>query len=212
MVIETVLFDLDGTVIDTGPLIANSFRYTKRSVLGVEIPDEELLRYVGSWGLRAQMERLAPERVDELVDVYRAHIEPLHAELEYCPIMSEAFGSDLSRPSGSRWFSSPSMLFRAWRVFSTDRDCGGDRAPQAEPRAPAARTGEARSSAGGRSLRRRLALRHRGGERGRPALDRGHLGRDPIRRASAGRRAGRDRGDPGRARGRAGSFSGLARG
>ena len=87
--LRTVLFDLDGTVIDTGPLIATSFRHATRSVLGVEIPDEELLRYVGGWGLRAQMERFDPERATELVEAYRAHVVPLHAELEYCSGMYE---------------------------------------------------------------------------------------------------------------------------
>ena len=37
---------------------------------------------VGGPGLEAQMEAFAPDRVDELVRVYRAHNEPLHDELE----------------------------------------------------------------------------------------------------------------------------------
>ena len=37
---------------------------------------------VGGPGLEAQMEAFAPDRVDELVRVYRAHNEPLHDRLE----------------------------------------------------------------------------------------------------------------------------------
>jgi pyrophosphatase PpaX len=39
---------------------------------------------VGGPGLEAQMHALAPDRVDELVTVYRAHNEPLHEELACC--------------------------------------------------------------------------------------------------------------------------------
>lgn len=69
----TVLFDLDGTLIDSGPLILSSFRHATRTVLGREIPDEELLAGVGGHGLEAQMSAFDGERVDELVNVYRAH-------------------------------------------------------------------------------------------------------------------------------------------
>ena len=87
MFLQTVLFDLDGTVIDTGPLIAESFRHATRTVLGREIPDEELLTHVGGWSLREQMAALAPEREEELVESYRAYNEPRHGELGFCPGM-----------------------------------------------------------------------------------------------------------------------------
>ena len=45
-------------------------------------PDDELMAAVGGPGLEAQMRAFAPDRVDELVRVYRAHNEPLHDELE----------------------------------------------------------------------------------------------------------------------------------
>jgi pyrophosphatase PpaX len=77
-----VLFDLDGTLIDSGPIILASMKHASLSVLGRE-PDEELVRSaIGGPGLVAQMRDLDPERVDELVDAYRRHNEPLHAELE----------------------------------------------------------------------------------------------------------------------------------
>ena len=77
-----VLFDLDGTLIDSGPIIMASMRHASVTVLGQE-PDEERVRAaIGGPGLIAQMRDLDPDRVDELVEVYRAHNEPLHATLE----------------------------------------------------------------------------------------------------------------------------------
>ena len=77
-----VLFDLDGTLIDSGPIILASMRHASLTVLGKE-PDEALVRAaIGGPGLVAQMRDLDPGRVDELVDAYRAHNEPLHDELE----------------------------------------------------------------------------------------------------------------------------------
>jgi pyrophosphatase PpaX len=84
-----VLFDLDGTVIDSGAIILASMRHAAREVLGTEIPDEELMAAVGGPGLEAQMAAIAPDRVDELVSVYRAHNEPLHDELVCCAGMDD---------------------------------------------------------------------------------------------------------------------------
>jgi len=81
---ETVLFDLDGTVVDSGAIILASMRHATREVLGREYSDDELLQAVGGPGLEAQMHALAPELVERLVTVYRAHNEPLHEELEAC--------------------------------------------------------------------------------------------------------------------------------
>jgi pyrophosphatase PpaX len=84
-----VLFDLDGTVIDSGAIILASMRHAAREVLGVEVPDEQLMAAVGGPGLEAQMRALSPDRADELVTVYRAHNEPLHDELVCCAGMDE---------------------------------------------------------------------------------------------------------------------------
>jgi pyrophosphatase PpaX len=77
-----VLFDLDGTVIDSGPMIVSSMQHAARTVLGREISEDVLSAAVGGPGLVAQMQALDPGRVDELVEAYRAHNEPLHDELE----------------------------------------------------------------------------------------------------------------------------------
>ena len=47
---ETVLFDLDGTVVDSGAIILASMRHATREVLGRDYSDEELLQTVGGPG------------------------------------------------------------------------------------------------------------------------------------------------------------------
>jgi pyrophosphatase PpaX len=79
-----VLFDLDGTVVDSGGIILRSMRHATWTVLAREYSDAELMASVGGPGLEAQMHALAPEHVDELVRVYREHNEPLHETLESC--------------------------------------------------------------------------------------------------------------------------------
>ena len=85
----TILFDLDGTVVDSGAIILASMRHATREVLGRDYSDAELLQTVGGPGLEAQMHALAPDQVGRLVDVYRAHNEPLHEELEACAGMED---------------------------------------------------------------------------------------------------------------------------
>ena len=85
----TVLFDLDGTVVDSGAIILASMRHATREVLGRDYSDEELMQTVGGPGLEAQMHAIAPEHVDRLVDVYRAHNIPLHDDLEACAGMED---------------------------------------------------------------------------------------------------------------------------
>jgi len=68
--VSAVLFDLDGTLIDTVELIRVSFRHATEVVLGAALPDELTMANVGQ-PLRTQFEDLAPGRADELVRVYR---------------------------------------------------------------------------------------------------------------------------------------------
>ena len=79
-----VLFDLDGTLIDSGAMIVASMRHAVTTVLGREVPEEELKAAVGGPGLIAQMRALDESRVDELVTAYRGHNEPLHDSLQAC--------------------------------------------------------------------------------------------------------------------------------
>ena len=80
-----VLFDLDGTLIDSGAMILASFRHATRTVLAREIPDAELAALVGGMNIQEQMRTLDAHRADELVRVYREHNEPLHADLQAFP-------------------------------------------------------------------------------------------------------------------------------
>jgi len=89
---DPVLFDLDGTVVDSGAIILASLRHATKTVLGETIPDERLLATVGGSGLASQMRDFAPDRVDELVRVYTEHNGPLHAELAACDGMLELLG------------------------------------------------------------------------------------------------------------------------
>lgn len=81
MRLPVVLFDFDGTVVDSGPIILASMRHATETVLRRSYTEQELMGSVGGPGLEAQMAALDPERVDELVAVYRAHNEPLHDTL-----------------------------------------------------------------------------------------------------------------------------------
>jgi pyrophosphatase PpaX len=82
---STVLFDLDGTLIDSGAMILASFRHATRTVLAREIPDEELVAACGGATIYEQMGTFDADRVEELVRAYRAHNEPLHADLRAFP-------------------------------------------------------------------------------------------------------------------------------
>ena len=77
-----VLFDLDGTLIDSGAIILASMRHAVTTVLGREIPDEELGLSIGGLGIVAQMNAIDPERADALLEAYRVHNDGLHETLE----------------------------------------------------------------------------------------------------------------------------------
>ncbi|MCX6363464.1 MAG: HAD-IA family hydrolase [Actinobacteria bacterium] len=77
---DPVVFDLDGTVVDTVELIVESFRYTTSTVLGEVLSDDVILAGVGR-PLRTQMEDLSAEHAQELYDVYREYNHRRHDEL-----------------------------------------------------------------------------------------------------------------------------------
>jgi pyrophosphatase PpaX len=78
----TVLFDLDGTLVDSGAIILASFKHAAKTVLARDVEDEQIAALVGGSNLYDQMAVLDPSRVDELVRVYRDHNRPLHDELQ----------------------------------------------------------------------------------------------------------------------------------
>lgn len=80
--IQAVLFDLDGTLLDTYDLILETFRYTVRKVLGRSIPDELLMAKVGQ-PLNTQMWDFARDAAEheELCRVYRERNAVVHDDL-----------------------------------------------------------------------------------------------------------------------------------
>ena len=100
MGLPVVLFDLDGTLIDSGAIILASMRHATKTVLEREIPDEVLVASVGGSSLHEQMRVIDAERVDELVDCYREHNEPLHDTLVCFPGILDVL--DTLRAEGRR--------------------------------------------------------------------------------------------------------------
>ena len=80
--IQSVLFDLDGTLIDTHDLILASFRHATREVLGRDIPDEVLMRKVGQ-PLVVQMWDFTDDDAthEQLMRTYRAFNEARNDEV-----------------------------------------------------------------------------------------------------------------------------------
>ncbi|MEH7125045.1 pyrophosphatase PpaX [Bacillus sp. JJ1532] len=68
--VNTILFDLDGTLIDTNELIISSFLH----VLGSYYPDrykrEDVLPFMGPT-LRETFESVNPEKVEEMIEAYK---------------------------------------------------------------------------------------------------------------------------------------------
>lgn len=79
--IKALLFDLDGTLIDTNELIIMSFRHTFKEMLNLEVEDTEITRLFGE-PLTQSMLRYNSERAEELVDFYRNYNESIHDS--YC--------------------------------------------------------------------------------------------------------------------------------
>lgn len=81
MGIKGILFDLDGTLLDTHDLILASMRHTMETVLGQHYSDEHLMRLVGQ-PLEAQMATYTddPKLQETLLTVYREHNHAIHDE------------------------------------------------------------------------------------------------------------------------------------
>jgi pyrophosphatase PpaX len=76
-----VLFDLDGTLVDSAQVILGSFHHATQTVLQRRFPDEQILAQVGGTNLAHQMGLLDQEHADELVRVYREHNDPQYSQL-----------------------------------------------------------------------------------------------------------------------------------
>lgn len=70
--IDTVIFDFDGTLANTGPLIVKSFQNIYKKYYGVEKPEEYILSTFGE-PLKVTIEREFQEPYDEVFKAYRKY-------------------------------------------------------------------------------------------------------------------------------------------
>ena len=73
---ELVIFDWDGTIMDSTGLIAACIQETCRE-MGLDVPDVQAAKWVIGLGVAQSMERVAPgldaQRSREFADRYRRH-------------------------------------------------------------------------------------------------------------------------------------------
>lgn len=72
-----ILFDLDGTLIDTNQMIIDSFKHTYKTHLNKDIEEKEILQYFGE-PLITTLRRYSPENAEELYDTYIHYNESIH--------------------------------------------------------------------------------------------------------------------------------------
>ncbi|WP_209121426.1 pyrophosphatase PpaX [Alkalihalobacillus sp. BA299] len=72
MKIDTLLFDLDGTLINTNDLIIASFLHTLEHYYPGEYTREKVIEFIGP-PLVDSFRGIDPERVDEMIAMYRDH-------------------------------------------------------------------------------------------------------------------------------------------
>lgn len=78
MSINTILFDLDGTLLDTNELIQKSFEYTFE-YFGYSFTKEEILQFNGP-PLMKTFSEINPDLAEEMVKVYRKHNHENHTK------------------------------------------------------------------------------------------------------------------------------------
>lgn len=90
-----ILFDLDGTLLDTHDMILESMQYTINEVDGQNQNDEKLMAGVGTPLLDQMLHFTAGNktRAEELVNIYRAYNDAIHDEnIHAFPGTKEALG------------------------------------------------------------------------------------------------------------------------
>lgn len=80
MAYKYVLFDLDGTLINTNQLIIDSFKHTYKTGIGLDISEKEILRHFGE-PLITTLSRYSTEKADELYKIYIEYNETRHDEV-----------------------------------------------------------------------------------------------------------------------------------
>jgi len=75
-----ILFDLDGTLLNTNGLVLESLQYTIRKHLGIEADPGDLYKYFGR-PLVTIMADISPEHAEEMVMTYREYSAVRHDDL-----------------------------------------------------------------------------------------------------------------------------------
>ncbi|SDO46307.1 pyrophosphatase PpaX [Alkalicoccus daliensis] len=78
--IDTILFDLDGTLINTIDLIVASFEHTLEEYFPGKYERNDIPSFIGP-PLSETFERMNPDHVDEMIDVYRKFNHANHDSL-----------------------------------------------------------------------------------------------------------------------------------
>lgn len=71
--VNTILFDLDGTLIDTYEPIAESWRYTVKTLTGRDISDEEIRGTLGEMLLDSMVRVMTEIEPEKALDIYREY-------------------------------------------------------------------------------------------------------------------------------------------
>lgn len=77
--IKAVLFDLDGTLIDTNELIIRTFKHTFKEHLNIEVPESEIVMHFGE-PLIETLSRYDKDNAHVLIEAYRGFNESIHDE------------------------------------------------------------------------------------------------------------------------------------
>lgn len=75
--IKAILFDLDGTLINTNNLIIKTFKHVLKKHLNLDISKDELVKYFGE-PLESTMKRYYPKNPEFLVEAFRKYNFKIH--------------------------------------------------------------------------------------------------------------------------------------
>ncbi|ADL52369.1 pyrophosphatase PpaX [Clostridium cellulovorans] len=75
--IKAILFDLDGTILDTNDLILNSFKHSFKTHLDLELPREEIVKFFGE-PLQYSLAKYGEDKLENLISTYRSYNEENH--------------------------------------------------------------------------------------------------------------------------------------